>query len=511
MQRKPQLTFRLKKGILYHYIMPWVSTKFRKGCSTSVDRPFKRICAAILACLMILSAWKPVYADAVGTRLPKAGSDYSETETEDSEDEETEEDSEDEAAEEEWTDEDFAGDDWVGDKEAGDDEEEDAEDFEDETDDAEDAEDEEASSEESEEDADDDADEEDFDEEDAAEDDEDEADGKRNLTPWDVRPKKKPGMAKFLPDGSIVNDIPKYFQTDYPDVRYGDGTLATSGCSMTTIASVVSYLTGKDVRPDDLARRFRKADGSHMQRMEAVATIYDLKFTKTLALYDALEAVKQGKLVVVMVGPKSPFTYSQHFILLTGMTAKGRILVHDTAQKKLWNPDMQKGFETGFKKKTLLQGFEGAWIFEPYTPRTVVESRYSGVKLSEDDWDMLAALVWLEARGECFQGQQAVAEVVLNRLISDRFQNSTLKGTILAQGQFRPAKFLKDTVGDELQYKAVQMAMTGESVLPTDVYYFATTPPNGNVWGWVGRHCFCGIPGASLWGSQQKTETEETQ
>lgn len=60
---------------------------------------------------------------------------------------------------------------------------------------------------------------------------------------------------------------------------------------------------------------------------------------------------------------------------------------------------------------------------------TSPESRYTGITLSEDDVDLLARIIWLEARGECFEGQQAVAEVVLNRLMSDAFPD-TLPGNM---------------------------------------------------------------------------------
>ena len=32
--------------------------------------------------------------------------------------------------------------------------------------------------------------------------------------------------------------VPLYLQTDYPDIYYGEGTIATSGCSITSLAMV---------------------------------------------------------------------------------------------------------------------------------------------------------------------------------------------------------------------------------------------------------------------------------
>lgn len=35
--------------------------------------------------------------------------------------------------------------------------------------------------------------------------------------------------------------VPKYYQTDYKNVKYGTGTISTSGCAPTCIAMIVSY------------------------------------------------------------------------------------------------------------------------------------------------------------------------------------------------------------------------------------------------------------------------------
>ena len=43
--------------------------------------------------------------------------------------------------------------------------------------------------------------------------------------------------------------VPHFYQNDYPDVRYGNNTLARSGCSMTTLAMLTDYLTGYDYTP----------------------------------------------------------------------------------------------------------------------------------------------------------------------------------------------------------------------------------------------------------------------
>ena len=104
--------------------------------------------------------------------------------------------------------------------------------------------------------------------------------------------------------------------------------------------------------------------------------------------------------------------------------------------------------------------------------------------------DLLARIIWLEARGECFEGQQAVAEVVFNRMLSGAFPD-TLYGVIFEKGQFSTAKRVESATPGETQYRAIYEALTGPNVLPLEVVFFATSPENDNVWGTIGGHTFC--------------------
>ena len=119
-----------------------------------------------------------------------------------------------------------------------------------------------------------------------------------------------------------------------------------------------------------------------------------------------------------------------------------------------------------------------------------MECRYPDLELTQDDIELLARMVWVEAQGEPEEGQQAVAEVVLNRLAADNFQD-TLKGVIYAEGQFRSTAFLEDAEPTQTQYEAVEQALNGPYVLPKDVVFFATYAVNKNVWGKIGGHTFC--------------------
>ncbi len=123
-------------------------------------------------------------------------------------------------------------------------------------------------------------------------------------------------------------------------------------------------------------------------------------------------------------------------------------------------------------------------------------SPYDGIAVSEEEMYMLACLVWHESRGEPYEGQVAVAEVVLNRCLSAGFPD-TVSEVIFqrypGQGyQFSPAPYLYSAQPGETQYAAVRDALDGaELIVPTSTVFFSTTPYNGNIVAVIGNHYFC--------------------
>lgn len=136
-------------------------------------------------------------------------------------------------------------------------------------------------------------------------------------------------------------------------------------------------------------------------------------------------------------------------------------------------------------------------VYRPSTTQTVEESteepapsRYDSIELSESDINLLARIIWLEARGESFEGQQAVAEVVLNRILSDYFPD-TLHDVIYEKNQFTTAGNVHNADPDSTQYTAIEAALNGPNVLPVEVVFFSRAAQNDNVWGTIGNHVFC--------------------
>ena len=120
--------------------------------------------------------------------------------------------------------------------------------------------------------------------------------------------------------------------------------------------------------------------------------------------------------------------------------------------------------------------------------------RYAEIELSAGDYETLARLVWLEARGEPFEGQVAVVEVVLNRILSPSFPD-TVDGVVYQTEpvrQFTPARYIETTTPTETQYRAVETALSAERpITAADVVYFFTEPENDRVYAEIGNHVFC--------------------
>ena len=128
-------------------------------------------------------------------------------------------------------------------------------------------------------------------------------------------------------------------------------------------------------------------------------------------------------------------------------------------------------------------------------PTPTVVARYAGVSITEAERHELAAIIYLEARGEPAEGQQAVAEVVLNRVISPDFPDSV--SDVLHQGegtavpQFSTIGLLSAAEPGQAQYDAIDAALYGPSILPVDVVFFSRSGENDRVWGKIGGHVFC--------------------
>ena len=297
--------------------------------------------------------------------------------------------------------------------------------------------------------------------------------------------------------------VPAYYQTDYPYIPFGNGTMATSGCSVTCLAMVASYLTEQEYTPLQMAYHFGDYGKNNIERLDYGLEQMQLPYERTDNVMDILTALRSGKVAIVMMDEESVFTNQQHFIVVADMTEDGKFVVNDPDRNNYDHAELpvKDGYDNGFQDFYLMRGFSGGWIFDkedmqeetflfdaslPETP----EHRYEGYLLNSDDIYTLACFVWAEAREEAPEVQQAVAEVVLNRLVSEGYPNTVLQ--IIHWTELSRAKnaMAKVDEPDQEQYLAVDAAMYGPYVLPEDVCFYSDWETGEDEWGTLGSYTF---------------------
>lgn len=134
-------------------------------------------------------------------------------------------------------------------------------------------------------------------------------------------------------------DIPRYFQTDYPEtvctIRGIPRSVASSGCGPTSLSMVIAYLTGNtEQTPSTLfvdafnAGLYVGAGWNH-NMLTYYARLYGLKTQWISNDGDAIiQALQEGKPIIAHMGP-GIFTEQGHYVVLRGVTSSGKILLND--------------------------------------------------------------------------------------------------------------------------------------------------------------------------------------
>lgn len=124
-------------------------------------------------------------------------------------------------------------------------------------------------------------------------------------------------------------------------------------------------------------------------------------------------------------------------------------------------------------------------------------SSNTGGSSNSNNVNLLARLIYGEARGEPYTGQVAVGAVVMNRVKSSSFPNS-ISGVIYQSGSFDAVRDGQiNLTPDATAKKAAQDALNGWDPSYGAIYYFNPSTAT-NKWIWsrpmtvtIGRHRFC--------------------
>lgn len=136
------------------------------------------------------------------------------------------------------------------------------------------------------------------------------------------------------------------------------------------------------------------------------------------------------------------------------------------------------------------------------TPTPVVEKKVAsnrwGIKLKKSEIDLLAKIVYLESGGESDKGQQAVVEVIFNRIYEKGNFPDTVQG-VLSQRAGSGYQFVtwvnrnKAKPTDRI-YENIYKVLEGKTnILPYKTVFFSRGAYNNKIQIRIGGHVFCNM------------------
>ena len=139
----------------------------------------------------------------------------------------------------------------------------------------------------------------------------------------------------------VSGDFVYYNQKDYKQ-SYGFGTtIASSGCGPTSMAMVLSSITGETVDPVEAANwsikhgyRTDNEHGTWHGYFTSMPEEYGVNSKEmSVSKKNIEETLNSGSPIIISMGP-GHFTSKGHFIVLRGMTESGKVLVADPNSKE---------------------------------------------------------------------------------------------------------------------------------------------------------------------------------
>ena len=159
--------------------------------------------------------------------------------------------------------------------------------------------------------------------------------------------------------------VPLYFQQDYGDSKYGDFSLRTYGCGITTISMLTSYMKDEEYTPPYMGIKFGKycsENGTAYTLMtEAPAAMDYYSIRQTNSWTEAKAALAEGYFVITLQHG-GYWTRGGHYLLITSIDEEGHITVRDS---NLYNYGKLKGHKDGyFDQSTIPANAAKYWIYE---------------------------------------------------------------------------------------------------------------------------------------------------
>lgn len=139
-------------------------------------------------------------------------------------------------------------------------------------------------------------------------------------------------------DGFVVYDQydPRWKDTVIIRDTGASTTIGQSGCGPTSMAMIITFLTGQAVDMKKIAQQSNELKlitngGGYHDMSTKLGPLYGLKSVKiALNVAKISDALKRGSAIHIVGQGASPFTGSGHFIMLRGITSTGNWLVGDS-------------------------------------------------------------------------------------------------------------------------------------------------------------------------------------
>ena len=191
--------------------------------------------------------------------------------------------------------------------------------------------------------------------------------------------------------------MPLLDQTDYTNIKYSQGTVATSGCGITSVCMVASYFMGNLYIPEDLAAMANKSGSNNIDRMTWAADYVGLKWycNENTSTNDLKQMLSEGKTVIILV------KNSSHFVVCKGITEDGKILVNDPYGP--WAKDEP------YTLNDLKMSCGKTWVFDPAENQHLNMDMDTSVTVEADVVEMLQEENTFESR-ESIPGASLVHE-----------------------------------------------------------------------------------------------------
>ena len=162
------------------------------------------------------------------------------------------------------------------------------------------------------------------------------------------------------------SEIPQYFQTMYT-TPFASGTIRSSGCGITSLAMIATYLYDIPVYPDMLTLDYRKDNPASVLERIVTEDYLDIRMDKYYGMDAETEldkAMANGNPVILLYYAPSIFTNGGHFVVCAGMTEDGRYIINDPNLENLYRTEYVDEYMNGFTREQILYGLVGTYVFD---------------------------------------------------------------------------------------------------------------------------------------------------